>query len=83
MQSFLVGKSDCTSSTLFSRQVHVLLLLLELLFSEFVLLLKYINFVLLPASYTYPLMALKGMVAAVVLDVLSVLTLVLRDTGLT
>ena len=46
-------------------------------FPEFVLLLKYINFVLLPASYTYPLMALKGMVAAVVLDILSVLTLVL------
>ena len=39
-----------------------------------VLLHKYINFVLLPALYTYPLMALKGMVAAVVF---SVLTLVL------
>ena len=32
MQYFLVGKSDCTSSTLFSRQVHVLLLLLWVAF---------------------------------------------------
>ena len=69
--------SQCNYFWSVKVKVHVLLLLLELLFSEFVLLLKYINFVLLPASYTYPLMALKGMVAAVVLDVLSVLTLVL------